>query len=180
MKLLTRIFALGVLVLSFSCQEKLQEAQLNVYQGYLSGDVKTLDPAVAYDEFSWDVVPIIYESLYQYSYLDDPYKVVPLLAADLPTYSRDRKTVTIRLRQDVYYHDDKAFKEGKGRKIKAEDFILGWKRLALPSVQSKGFWIFDGKIKGLRELRTRLRKVKNKKTHPAYFQATCRRTEGIG
>lgn len=120
--------------------------------------MKDVDPANAYDGVSLEVVPQIYETLYQYSYLAETYKIVPLLAADMPKYSSDRLTVTIPVKRGIKFHDDPCFKEtgGKGREVKAQDFVYGFKRLALPSLQSQGWWIFDGKIVGINAFHDKL------------------------
>ena len=44
--------------------------------------------------------------------------------------------------------DDAAFPNGKGRELKAQHFIYAWKRMLIPSVQSPGTWIFEGKVLG--------------------------------
>ena len=139
------------LSISTSCTKKNDDGNLMVLHFAHSDDVKTWDPANAYDTLSLDVVPEIYETLYQYSYLSDTYKVEPLLAADMPKYSADRLTVTIPIKHGVTFQDDPCFKEtnGKGRELHAQDFIYAFKRLALPSLQSQGWWIFDGKIAGI-------------------------------
>ncbi|MCM0607086.1 MAG: hypothetical protein KA715_13435 [Xanthomonadaceae bacterium] len=124
-------------------------------------DIKTLDPANANDIFSTEVTSLIYESLYQYSYLEAPYKIVPLLASDLPKYSHDRLTVTIPIRKSIRFQN--------GRELTAHDFVYSWKRLAHPGVNSTGFWIFDDKIVGLNKFRDSLAKA-DKKTRNALFQ----------
>lgn len=122
----------------------------------LSDDVKSWDPATAYDQISLDLVPSVYETLYQYDYHSDSYKIVPLLAADLPTFSKDGLIVTIPIRQDIRYQDDACFESGRGRVVTAHDFVFAFKRLAHPKIQSQGWWIWDGKIKGLNAFREKL------------------------
>ena len=158
-----RLIVLCLALFVFNHCTTSEEEDLMVYHGFHADDVKSLDPAGAYDEISWDIIPAIYETLFQYSYLEEPYRVVPLLAADMPTYSKDRLTVTIRLRKNIYFHDDtKAFKKdnGKGRQLVAEDFIYSFKRLANPKVQSQGFWIFEDKVVGVKEFKSALEKAK--------------------
>lgn len=114
-------------------------------------DIKSLDPANAYDTLSLDILPSIYETLYQYSYLAIPYAIEPLLAADMPKLSADKLTVTIPLRQGIHFQDDPCFNatNGKGRELKAQDFVYAFKRLALPSPVSAGFWILSDKVVGV-------------------------------
>ncbi len=139
-----------VLGFSLSCTRKLEDERLRVFRGFEKDDVKTWDPANAYDLVSLDLVPLIYETLYQYSYLSDRYELEPLLAETLPQYSADRLTLTIPIKKGVRFQDDPCFREsrGQGRELKAQDFIYAWKRLAMPSVQSQGWWVLDGKVAG--------------------------------
>src|SRR5438045_2470146 len=109
MRKLVLALAAASLVLT-ACTKKEDDSHLSVYYGSLSDDVKTFDPANAYDVVSLEVVPSVYETLYQYSYLQDPYRVEPLLAADMPKVSKDRLTVTIPIRTDVKFQDDPSFK----------------------------------------------------------------------
>ncbi len=148
---------LGALLLA-GCSRHARDDGKMTFHGAYQDDVKTLDPANAYDVISLDVVPQIYETLYQYSYLSETYRVEPLLAADMPKYSADRLTVTIHLRQDVRFQDDACFKAslGHGRALTAHDFVYAWKRLALPRLQSTGWWIFDGKIAGINAFHDKL------------------------
>lgn len=143
------------------CTKKEGDGSLLVYHGRHKDDVKTWDPANAYDTVSLDVVPTVYETLYQYAYLSESYKIVPLLAADMPKFSADRLTVTIPIKRGVKFQDDPCFKEsqGKGRELNAHDFVYSFKRLALPSLQSQGWWIFDGKLHGINEFHDRLVKA---------------------
>jgi ABC-type transport system substrate-binding protein len=144
-----------------SCTRKNDDGNLLVFHGSLPDEVKSLDPANAYDGVSLTVLPNIYETLYQYSYLSENYQLEPLLAADLPKVSADRLTVTIPLKHGVFFQDDPCFKRtgGKGRELTAHDFVHAFKRLALPSLQSQGWWIFDGKIKGINEFHDKLTKA---------------------
>lgn len=139
-----------------ACTQREDDANLMVFRGLEKDDVKTWDPANAYDVVSMDLVPSVYETLYQYAYLADTYRLVPLLAADMPKISSDRLTYTIPIKHGIRFHDDPCFEGGKGREMKAQDFIYEWKRLALPSVQSQGWWIFDGKVAGINAFHDKL------------------------
>jgi ABC-type transport system substrate-binding protein len=78
---------------------------------------------------------------------------MPNLAESLPTVSADGLIYTIKLRQGVLFHDSPAFKEGKGRELRADDVVFSIKRLADPKLQAKGWWLLDDKIVGLNEWR---------------------------
>lgn len=124
----------------------------------LNINIKSLDPGQASDEATNEVTPNIYEGLLQYHYLKRPLEVEPLLAAAMPTISKDGLTVTFKLKPGVKFQDSEVFPGGKGRDVTANDFIYSWKRVADPKMQSEGFWIFDGKIKGLNEWRDKIGK----------------------
>lgn len=164
------VFGFALTLALTSCSGSDDDDKLMIIHHYLKDHVKTLDPAAEYDTVGAEVVPSIYETLYQYDYLADGYKVVPLLASDMPKLSKDRLTVTIPIQHGILYHDDPCFKNthGKGREMVARDFINGIKRLALPSLNSPGYWIFDGKMAGFSGFHEALNKA-SKKDLPGVF-----------
>jgi len=117
--------------------------------------IRGFDPVKAGDISSAVAIARIYETLLQYSYLDRPYRVEPLLANSLPEVSADGLTYTFKLRQGIYYQDDPCFTatDGKGREMTADDFVYSIKRLADRKNQSVGFWTLSGRIAGLDEFR---------------------------
>jgi oligopeptide transport system substrate-binding protein len=131
----------------------------------LGEDPRTLDPAQVGDTNSAEILCPIYDSLYQNSYLDRPYKVEPSLATNYPEKRIFEETVvekgvakkvarmeyTFQLKDDVYFQDDPCFPGGKGRKVTSKDVIYAIKRLADPNVQSTGLWLVAGKVKGIDE-----------------------------
>lgn len=149
----TRIF--GSIAMAFAiafisaCTKKEQfDPNYKVMNIPILEDTKSLDPAVAYDTISMDVMPLSMESLLQYKYTKTPLELEPLLAEAMPTVSADKKTYTFKIKKGVLFQDDPAFPNGKGRELKANDFVYGWKRLVLPEVQSPGTFIFDEKVVG--------------------------------
>src|SRR5699024_10350070 len=50
------------------------------------------------------------------------------------------------LRTDVYFHDNKSFKGGNGRKMVASDVVYSFKRIMDPETASAGAWVFNGKV----------------------------------
>ena len=140
-----------------------EQGEKKVLHLALRDNAKTLDPANAYDSISLTVLPLALESLYQYSYLERPVRLEPLLATAMPTISPDKKKYTIKIKKGVYYQDDKAFPNSKGRELEAKDFVYQWKRLIHPKLQSNGSWIFEDKIAGYNELKKKLAKAKGAK-----------------
>jgi len=116
-------------------------------------EIKGFDPSQANDLYSMTALMQIYEPLYQYAYLERPYKPEPLIAESLPEISADKLVYTIKLKKGVRFQDDKCFKEtkGKGRELTAQDFIFSFKRIADKKVNSNGWWIFRDHIIGLDE-----------------------------
>jgi len=146
---LINLFLLFTLFTFASCKKKDYSNTLNVS---LSGEVSTLDPANSYDTISASVVYQGYEQLFEYHYLKRPYTLQPLLAEGMPLIENDGKKYTIKLKKNIQYHDDPAFK-GKKRFVKARDFVNQIKRLAYLPTNSNGWWLFDQKIKGINEFR---------------------------
>lgn len=150
-----RILLLGAFVsLALGCTKKSES--LNQLDIVLSANLNSLDPALSSNLYANMVVPNIYETLLEYHYLKRPLELEPLLAASLPTVSKDGLTYTFKLKQGVKFHDSEAFKDGKGRELVAQDFIYSWRRLADPKTKAEGWWIFDGRIKGFNEWREQL------------------------
>ncbi|TVR81491.1 MAG: ABC transporter substrate-binding protein [Chitinophagaceae bacterium] len=58
---------------------------------------------------------------------------------------------TFQLRQDVYFHDDPCFPDGKGRLVNAHDFVWSFNKLCEASITNQGFWIFENRVKGANE-----------------------------
>ncbi len=114
----------------------------------LSRPIRSLDPAIAFNDDSLKVIGQSLETLYQYHYLKRPYEVIPSLAEGMPKVSSDGKTYTIAIKKNIYYHDRTPFFESRTT-VKAQDFINQIKRLAFPSLRSTGSWLFSGKIVGL-------------------------------
>lgn len=117
--------------------------------------IKGMDPALAQDLYSSNEIMRVYEQLFQYHPHKRPYVLEPLLAEAMPTVSKDQLTYTIKIRKGVRFHDDKAFPEGKGREMTAKDVEYSLKRLADPRTQSTGWWVLEGRVKGLDEFRAK-------------------------
>jgi len=108
----------------------------------------TLDPVQGSTQYDNRSCTLIYQTLLQYKYLHRPVELSPLLLAEMPEVSDDGKRYRFRLRDDVYFHDDACFPDGKGRKINAEDFFYSLKRMADDRNQPKGWWLMKDTIVG--------------------------------
>ncbi len=136
----------------FGCTKKknLDERVLNLA---VSAKIKGMDPIYANDAYSSNEVARVYEGLLEYHYLRRPYTLRPNLAEAMPVVSKDGLTYTFKIKKGVVFQNDTAFESGKGRELVAADVVYSIKRLADPKLQALGWWIIDGKIKGLNEWR---------------------------
>ena len=152
MNKISLILLLAVVFSVASCTKKqnLTEKVLNLT---VTAKVKGFDPVNAGDSYSSNEVARVYEGLLQYHYLKRPYELIPNLAESMPKVSADGLTYTFKIKKGVMFHDNKCFPNGKGRELKASDFVYSIKRLADPKNTSTGWWLLDGKVKGLNEWR---------------------------
>lgn len=112
----------------------------------ISSEVDSFDPSQAFNDDSLKVLSQVYEPLYQYNYLKRPYEVIPLLAQGMPTVSSNGLVYTVKIKNNIRYHNHPAF-EGV-RYVKAQDFLNQIKRLAFKPLKSTGRWIFSGRLEG--------------------------------
>lgn len=116
----------------------------------LDNEVESLDPAKAYSDDSLTVSAQVMEPLYQYHYLKRPYEIQPLLAANHPTIEENGRMLIIPIKKGVYYHPHPAFR-GVKREVRAEDFVLQFKRLGMETLKSPGRSLFAGLVEGFAE-----------------------------
>jgi oligopeptide transport system substrate-binding protein len=134
---------------------KHQDSKEKVLTVIAASDIKGFDPIMSSDVGSAAQISKIYEGLLSYHWLKIPYELIPNLAEEMPVISKDSMTYTFKLRSGVHFQDDIAFPNGKGREMEASDFVYSIKRLADSKNQATGWWILDGKIKGLNEWRVK-------------------------
>lgn len=60
--------------------------------------------------------------------------------------SADNLTIIFHLRTDVFFHDDTAFNNGKGRRLVADDVVYSFSRIMDKSTASPGAWIFNSRV----------------------------------
>ncbi len=148
----------AVMVFSASCTKKvnLDEKVLNVT---VTSKVKGFDPVNAGDTYSSGEVARVYEGLLTYHYLKRPYTLIPALAEDMPVVTDNGMTYTFKIKKGIKFHDNKCFPNGKGRELKASDFVYSIMRMADTKNISTGWWLLDGKLKGLNEWREKYSKA---------------------
>lgn len=111
---------------------------LNISTGYL----ESMDPAFAKDlDMMW-IDHMVYNTLAE---TDEQLHTIPSLAKSWDI-SENGLVYTFHLRNDVYFHDDPLFENGKGRKMAAADVVYSFSRIIDPKTASPGAWIFNGHV----------------------------------
>jgi oligopeptide transport system substrate-binding protein len=122
-----------------------------VYRHAMDGAPSSLDPAQASNIYANFMAVNLFDTLYRYKYLARPYMLEPNLADGMPEVSSDGLIYTIRIKPGVHFIDDPAFPEGKGRAVRAADFVYSIKRHFDPATRAQGAWLWQGRIVGLDE-----------------------------
>ena len=113
----------------------------------------SLDPVRGSSRYDGMASVYVYETLLEYEYLKRPYELKPCLLESMPEVSEDGKTFTFKLRDDIFFHDDPCFPDGKGRKVVTDDVFYSLKRMADADNQPKSWWLMADTIKGFDEYR---------------------------
>jgi peptide/nickel transport system substrate-binding protein len=128
-------------LLSFSsCKEHKRDK--NIFHYNEQSGIATLDPAFAKNQSIIWAVHQIYNTLIQ---TDDSLHLIPSLAKSWDI-SSDNLTFTFHLRDDVFFQDNDAFPNGKGRKMIADDVVYSFNRIIDKSTASSGAWIFNSRV----------------------------------
>ncbi len=139
--ILLNIFYIFSLLFLFSCG-KAQDSDKKVFTFNFDQNLTSLDPAFARNQNAVWMVNQIFNGLVQ---IDDELNTTPCIAKTW-TISDDGLIYTFNLRNDVYFQDDALFRDGKGRKVVAQDFAYSLYRLIDPKVASSGSWILSDKV----------------------------------
>jgi len=140
-----------------------------------SSAIKSLDTATAYFEHEGVIINNIVETPVTYDYLARPYKLIPLLATEMPEpvyFDKDGKILekggdsgvvdrveyTIHLHDDVYFQPHPCFGDGVKRLLTAADFKVGLTRLADPRLASPVFTSFSSFLLGFQECSNNIKK----------------------
>jgi len=134
----------ALLFLIVSCNHR--EKTKNIFHYNEQSGIATLDPAFAKNQSIMWAVHQLYNTLVQ---TDDHLNIVPSLAKSWDV-SKDNLTFTFHLRNDVFFHDNEAFPNGKGRKMNATDVVYSFERILDKSTASSGAWIFNGRVDTVR------------------------------
>jgi oligopeptide transport system substrate-binding protein len=120
-------------------------------------DLRSLDPAIAYDSESQPLVRLLFRGLLDY---DDGSGLVPAQAKDW-NISPDGETYTFHLRPGVRF--------ANGREVEAQDYVFSFERVLNPATSSPGQGFFMN-IQGAPEF------VAGKAAHVSGLRAPDKRT----
>lgn len=128
-------------LLFISCGKKNKNEQNFFRYNEVSG-ISSLDPAFAKSQSVIWMVHQLYNTLVE---TDEQLHIVPSLAKTWEV-SDDRMSIVFHLRNDVFFQDNEAFKDGKGRKLVAADVVYSFQRLMDKNTASPGAWIFNNRV----------------------------------
>jgi oligopeptide transport system substrate-binding protein len=137
------IFCGLVMLFMANCKSAGTNADKKVFSLNFDQNLTSMDPAFARNQNAIWIMNQIFNGLVQ---VDSNLNTIPAIAKTWEV-SANGLEYTFHLRNDVYFHDDPLFKNGKGRKVVAEDFTYSFYRLIDPKVASSGGWIFSDKVK---------------------------------
>jgi len=149
---LTYLIILSIILCSCeNLKEKLSvspEINRKTLKLVLIDPVETLDPIKIIYNSDWHVASMIYEGLVEYDYKSN--SIIPLIAEKWDTSDSGKKW-KIKIRENIQFHDDPCFVEGKGRKLDANDILYNFERIADPKDGSFHQNLFSDKIVGMND-----------------------------
>ncbi len=138
-------FAIGILIaFAFSSCGNRGKGK-NIFHYNEQTGIATLDPAFAKNQSIMWAVHQLYNTLVQ---TDDDLNIIPSLAKSWEE-SGDNMRFVFHLRNDVFFHDNDAFPNGKGRRMTAKDVVYSFSRIMDKNTASSGAWIFNGRVDSL-------------------------------
>lgn len=122
-----------------ACHRNHDAADKMIFHYNESSGIQTLDPAYASGQSVIWPCNQLFNGLVD---LDDSLNVVPSIAKSW-TISEDGRIYTFVLRNDVSFHNTKAYPFKHKRWVTAQDFVYSFSRILDPDVASPGAWIFQ-------------------------------------
>ncbi|GAB4014956.1 MAG: ABC transporter substrate-binding protein [Bdellovibrio sp.] len=147
------IFFMALLFWVISCTKRNSSNPNEKVLLQVSQEVAQLDPQLNTGLAAGLQLAKMYESLLETHPFDGPFELLPNLAKSLPEISKDKRTYTFKLRDDVYYFEHDFFGPSKTRKVKAQDFENTFKRLSDPRLASPHYSFWSKSVVGMEEWR---------------------------
>ena len=124
-----------------SCNKQTKKGNNFFHYNETTG-ISSLDPAFAKNQSNIWAVHQLFSTLVE---TDEQLHIVPSLAKSWEI-STSRTQIIFHLRNDVFFHDNKIFTNGKGRRVVAQDFVYSFQRLMDKNTASPGAWIFNKRV----------------------------------
>ncbi|WP_442588856.1 ABC transporter substrate-binding protein [Pedobacter sp. AW31-3R] len=143
--IIKNIFFTLCIISLWGCRSNTAPQDKKVFNINFDQSLTSMDPAFARNQQAIWMINQIFNGLVQ---IDSSLNAVPCIAKSWEV-SANGLNYTFHLRNDVFFQDDPLFKNGKGRKVVAKDFVYSFYRLIDPKVASSGGWIFSDKVKDI-------------------------------
>jgi oligopeptide transport system substrate-binding protein len=136
-----RLILLFIVTTLIACNKNKQAHSQFFYYNQPEG-IATTDPAFTKSQPVMWIVHQLYNTLVE---LDDSMHIKPSIAHRWQI-SDDKKQFTFYLRDNIFFHDNEAFVNGKGRKLVAADVVYSLQRIMDKNTASSGAWIFNKRV----------------------------------
>ncbi|NSW45540.1 MAG: ABC transporter substrate-binding protein [Bacteroidales bacterium] len=113
-----------------------------------SGYIELLYPLSINSSISNQIVSLIHEGLVKF---DAASLTIKPGLADRWEIDKDETTYRFFLNTNAYFHPDKCFKNGKSRKVTAQDVLFSLTRLCTQSPENKAYALLVEQVKGAKE-----------------------------
>ncbi len=108
-------------------------------------EARSIFPHNIIDAASNDLMRQVYEGLVS---IDPETQEIQTVLAESYEISDDGRIYTFKLREGVYFHNDRIFPDSKGREVKADDVVFCFQKLCTPSKFNQNYALILDLIKG--------------------------------
>ncbi|MFT7071767.1 MAG: peptide/nickel transport system substrate-binding protein [Patiriisocius sp.] len=156
---------LAICLLLLGCTKNIEKDNDHlVFRYNHHSNVPTLDPAFARNEQTIWPMNQLYNGLIQ---LDDQLNIIPDIAKSWEL-NDSTLTYTFHLKNNIFFHKNKVFKNDSTRTVTAQDFVYSFDRLRSPKVASPGSWVLS-QVKQYEALNDSTFSIQLKASFPAFL-----------
>lgn len=124
--------------------ELIEEEERRVLKIGEVNQIRSFDPLFAINTATKRVITLTYEGLVRFN---EENKIDPA-AAHSWEISDDSLRYTFHLREDLFFHDDESFSQGRGRRVNTRDVIRVFERMGSRDVPPRAAELFMQSIRG--------------------------------
>jgi len=121
----------------------LTKVQASEFQFSEDGTAGLIDPTQTSNIYTDRLATAVFDTLYEFKYLQRPLQVKENLANGMPIISSDGLKYQIKLKEGSKFSDDKCFPHGIGRNVTAHDFVYSINRHFDPKNKSQMRFLFE-------------------------------------